>query len=177
MKARNAAPSVRRSKKRQPERSRSDCIRRLSAGWFERAIRRGAFENGHELAKPRIKLEVAEMADGHDAALRAGIGLVRQDFFRAGEDKMRAHFVGSHRGGFDGAGENFRRCAGSFPLRWRGFLPAIFRCRNTFQILQRHAPVPRIEPERQRAGARARSGHQHSMAAPECSATSARAGQ
>ena len=30
----SAAPSVRRSKKRQPERSRSDCIRRLSAGWF-----------------------------------------------------------------------------------------------------------------------------------------------
>jgi hypothetical protein len=64
----------------------------VERGLFERAIGRGAFEDGHELSEAGVKLEVAEMADGHDAALRAGAGLVRQDFAERREGQNAAAF-------------------------------------------------------------------------------------
>ncbi len=91
------------------------------------------------------------MADGHDAALRAGVGFVRQDFFRAGEDKMPPHLSGSHRGGFDGreviladAPEIFLRDGANFRRRF-------FAAETHLQISQRHAPMPGVQPEGRRA--------------------------
>ena len=156
----SAAPSVRRSKKRQPVRFAQLLHEPVERRLFQRAIGRGALEDGHELAEPGVKLEVAEMADGHDPALRAGVGLVRQDVFGA---SVRSK-CGSICHGVIAA--VLTAPAKFSPMR-RKFSRASARIsagdfswpKHIVQIFQRHAPVPRVEPERQRAAGPAEPRH------------------
>ena len=85
------------------------------------------------------------MADGHHDPLRR--------LQASGADKfdMRPQFVKSHCRRFDGAGEVFPDAPEIFPGQRADFLRRFFLAETHRQIFQRHAPVPRVEPEGQPA--------------------------
>ena len=118
---------------------------------FQCAIGRGAFKDGDELPKPGVQLEVPEMPDGHDPALRSGIGLVRQDAFCKAEGKVRGHLRRTHRRRLDGAAVILADAAKIFLRQGPDFRRRLFGAKAPRKIIQSHPTMPPVQPEGQRA--------------------------
>src|ERR1035437_9604988 len=122
----------------------------VERGLVERAIGRRSLIAGQNILQPRVKFEVAEVADGDDdVAWRRIAGFLRQAFV-ADEFKMRAQFLETHRGSFDGGQIVFADAANIFVRDGVNFFRRFFLAETQRQIIQHHAAMASVEMKRQR---------------------------
>ena len=170
---RRSGPSVRRSKNRQPERSRNACISRLKAGLLEGAVGGGALIAGRQTGGTARRAR--NFRNGRwPPRLRGGAAGGRT--FGVGKFHVRPQFVKRHRGGLDGAGEILADAPEIFPGQRADFRRRFFARRSTGS----GCAAPRAGAARRasRPGRRPpRPSRATSVSGSACnSATSARAG-